>query len=185
LSSAQFLYLVTLAALAGTVVLVKGWTRGRNGRALTALRVNSLMARTQGVDTVRLSVVTVGVSAAMAGLGGALNALVLASTIPDTYSFVFSIALLTGAVIGGIRSWAGAVIGAAYVVYLPQITSDLVGSGDEAPWSQVIYAMTLLGGLYCAPMGLAARAGRMARLVGPRRPGDADRHSQGMQCNVA
>jgi branched-chain amino acid transport system permease protein len=150
------------AVLAGLAL----WCRGRTGRALTALRDHPLMARTQGVDTAKLSVLVVGVSGGIAGLGGALNALVLQGAIPDSYTFIFSLALLTGAVVGGIRSWAGAIIGAAYVVYVPQLVSDQVGTAASGQWSQVVYAVTLLLTLYFAPAGLAS-LGR--RLRPPRR----------------
>lgn len=164
LSSAQFVYLTTLATLAAVLALLTLWTRGRTARAMTALRDHPLMARTHGVHTARLSVLVVGIAAAIAGLGGALNALVLQAAIPDAYTFIFSLALLTGAVIGGIRSWAGAITGAAYVVYIPQLVSDHVGSNVAGQWSQVIYAITLLTTLYFAPTGLAGLPHRLATL---------------------
>jgi branched-chain amino acid transport system permease protein len=162
LSGAQFLYLVTLVVLASVLILLAAWCRGRTGRALVALRSHPLMARTQGVDTARLSVLAVGVSGAVAGLGGALNALVVQSAIPDAYPFTFSLALLTGAVVGGIRSWAGAVTGAVFVVYVPQLASDYLGSAVAGQWSQVIYAVTLLACLYFAPAGPAGLGRQLA-----------------------
>ncbi|HLL67353.1 MAG TPA: branched-chain amino acid ABC transporter permease [Micromonosporaceae bacterium] len=175
LSGAQFLYLVTLAVLGLLVVLLALWTRGRTGRALVALRSNPLMARTQGVHTARLAVLTVGISGAVAGIGGALNALVVQSAIPDAYPFTLSLALLTGAVVGGIRSWAGAILGAIYVVYVPQLVSDHVSSAIAGQWSQVIYAVTLLLTLYFAPTGLAGLGRRLrSRTQRPAASPDGD-----------
>lgn len=162
LSGAQFFYLVTLVVLAVVLGLLALLCRGRTGRALEALRLAPSMARTVGVDTKRLSVVVVGISGAVAGLGGALNALVLQSVVPDAYLFTFSLALLTGAVIGGIRSWAGALVGAVFVVYLPQLVSDTVGDTLAGHWTQVGYALVLLLTLYFAPQGLAGLGSRIA-----------------------
>jgi branched-chain amino acid transport system permease protein len=169
LSSAQFLYLVTFVALAVVLALLALLCRGRTGRALDALRLQPAMARTVGVDTRRLSVLVVGISGAVAALGGALNALVLQSVVPDAYAFTFSLALLTGAVIGGIRSWAGALLGAVFVVYVPQLVSDTVGDTLAGHWTQVGYALVLLLTLYFAPMGLAGLGSRIPTKIGERR----------------
>ena len=163
LSDAQFLYLVTLAAMLATLGAAAWWSRGRTGRALAALRADPVMARTQGVDTARLSVTAVALATTMAGLGGALNALVLQSAIPDAYPLVLSLALLTGAVVGGVRSWPGAVIGAAYVVYVPEIASQLASSTSGGQWAQIINAALLLTALYFAPNGLAGLGERLFR----------------------
>ncbi len=168
LSSSQFIYLVCLGCLGLTLAGLASWCRGRTGRALDALRSDPLMARTQGIHTGRLSLLVAGVSGSVAGLGGALNAVVVGSVTPDAYTVNLSLALLTGAVVGGIRSWAGALIGAAYIVYVQQLASDLLGSDVAGQWSHIVYAATLLGALYFAPDGLAGLGRRLALL---RRPG--------------
>jgi branched-chain amino acid transport system permease protein len=164
LSSAQFLYLVTLAVLAAVLAVLAAICRGRTGRALAALRDQPLMAATAGVPTARLSLLVFGASGAVAGLGGALNALAIQSVAPDSYLFTVSLALLTGAVVGGIRSWAGALIGAVFVVYLPQVVSDTVGDALSNHWIQVVYAVLLLLVLYFAPQGLAGLGNRLAAI---------------------
>ncbi|MGY4099724.1 branched-chain amino acid ABC transporter permease [Nocardia sp. R16R-3T] len=170
LSGAQFLYLVTLAVLAAVLVLLALVCRGRTGRALAALRDQPVMAATAGVPTARLSLLVFGASGAIAGLGGALNALAIQSVVADSYTFTVSLALLTGAVVGGIRSWAGALIGAVFVVYIPQIVSDSVGDSLSGNWTQVVYAVLLLIVLYSAPQGLAGLGTRLAafRIPGAR-----------------
>ena len=170
LSGAQFLYLVTLAVLAAVLVMLAAVCRGRTGRALAALRDQPLMAATTGVPTARLSLLVFGASGAVAGLGGALNALAIQSVVADSYSFTVSLALLTGAVVGGIRSWAGALIGAVFVVYVPQVVSDSVGDSLSSNWTQVVYAALLLLVLYLAPQGLAGLGTRLAaiRIPGAR-----------------
>ena len=168
LSGAQFFYLVTLVVLAAVLVLLALVCRGRTGRALAALRDQPLMAITAGVPTARLSLLVFGTSGAVAGLGGALNALAIQSVVPDSYSFTVSLALLTGAVVGGVRSWAGALIGAVFVVYVPQVVSDSVGDSLSSNWTQVVYAVLLLLVLYLAPQGLAGLGTRLAAIRIPR-----------------
>jgi len=81
---------------------------------------------------------------------------------------VFSLALLTAAVVGGIRSWAGAIAGAAFVVYIPQVASDVIGSTSGGQWAQVAYAATLLLTLYFAPNGLGGLGRSLLRRLGRR-----------------
>lgn len=167
-SDAQWAYLVDLVVLAVVLLALGGLTRGRVGRAMDALRTHRVMAAATGVPVARFAVFTAGISSAVAGLGGALNALTVASVTPDTYSVGFSLALLTGAVVGGLRSWAGALVGAAFVVYLPDLIAARVDPQSAGQWAQVGYAVVLLLTIYFAPEGLAGRLGRLGRWLRPR-----------------
>ncbi|WP_106400948.1 branched-chain amino acid ABC transporter permease [Actinocorallia populi] len=169
LADAQFAYLVVLAVCGVAVLGLRNLTRGRFGRSLEALRTSSLMAVSNGVETRRLTLTVFALSAGVAGLAGALNALALTLVTPDTFTLAFSLTLLAASVVGGTRSWAGAIVGGAFVTYLPQLMSDNMGGGSSGQWAQVAYAAVLLLVLYFAPRGVVTfvRAG-LARL-GARR----------------
>lgn len=79
-----------------------------------------------GVNADRLKLVVFVISSALAGLGGALYAFVLGLVVPESYPLVFSITLLVASVVGGSRSWWGAIVGAAVIVYLPTWFSEAV-----------------------------------------------------------
>ncbi|MGR7027613.1 branched-chain amino acid ABC transporter permease [Geodermatophilus sp. URMC 62] len=166
LTPEQFQFLVALLVLAVVLVLLRNLTTGPLGRAIEALRVNPLMARSEGVDVNRLTLTVFGISSAVAGLGGALGGLVLASTVPDSYSMFFSLTLLSACVVGGSRTWAGSLIGAAFIVYLPDLISQQIGATVAGQWSQLAYAAALLLVLFFLPSGVAGGAGRLlARLT--------------------
>jgi branched-chain amino acid transport system permease protein len=77
------------------------------------------------------------VSAACAGLGGALLAWVNSLAAPGAFPLTLSLSLLTAAVLGGMGSLAGAVYGAVIVTLLPNWAQDLA---QAAHLSQSIYA---------------------------------------------
>ena len=170
LTDEQFQFLLLVVVVTVVLVLLRNLTTGPFGRALEALRVNPLMARSEGVDVNRLTLTVFGISSAVAGLGGALGGLVLASTVPDSYSMFFSLTLLSACVVGGSRTWAGALVGAAFIVYLPDAISQQIGSTTGGQWSQLVYAAALLLTLFFLPSGVAGGVGRLfARLTGRSR----------------
>jgi branched-chain amino acid transport system permease protein len=154
LADAQFAYLVVLALCGVAALGLRNLTRGRFGRSMEALRASSLMAVSTGVNTRRLTLTVFTISAGVAGLAGALNAMILTLVSPDSFTLAFSLTLLAACVVGGTRSWAGAIVGGAFVTYLPQFMSDNMGGGRSGQWAQVTYAIALLLVLYFAPRGV-------------------------------
>lgn len=179
LSTAQYEFLVCLVVLAIVILLLRNLVTGRMGRALAAVRTSPLLAAANGVDVNRAKLIAFAASAAAAGIGGGLYALVLGLAVPDSYLITFSITLLTASVIGGSRTWAGAVIGAAIVVYLPTVAESFVGGQAAGNWSQLIYAAGLALCLIFAPTGIAGGAARLvSRLTTPRPSSTAPHHQE-------
>jgi len=167
----QWLYILDLAVL-GLVLLVMGnLLRSRYGRALSALRTSEPLALSVGVAVRRTKIVTFGISAALAGLGGGLYLLLIAFATADTFGFALSLGMIFAVVVGGVRSWTGSLLGAAFVVFVPDYTAPL---GDRGP--QLVYAVALLLTVYLFPTGLAG-IGQM--LVNRFRPAGRDRSGQG------
>ena len=92
----------------------------RLGRAMQAVRDNELAAGTCGIDTFRTKVVAFGLSAAVGGLGGGLFAGAFRYVSPDQFSFAESIVLLTMALLGGVQSPFGALLGTGLLIVLPE-----------------------------------------------------------------
>ncbi|WP_138757235.1 branched-chain amino acid ABC transporter permease [Modestobacter altitudinis] len=161
LTPEQFQFLLLVLVVTVVLVVLRNLSTGPLGRSIEALRVNPLMARSEGVDVNRLTLTVFGISSAVAGLGGALGGLVLASTVPDSYSMFFSLTLLSACVVGGSRTWAGALLGAAFIVYLPDLISQQIGSTTGGQWSQLVYAAALLLTLFFLPSGVAGGIGRL------------------------
>ena len=150
LSQDQWLYFFTLA---WTVLLfVAGWNllRGRVGRALVAIRDPPIAAQAMGVNTALYKSLTFGVSAFYTGVAGALGAIAVQFVAPDSFSIFLSITLVVGIVVGGLASISGALYGALFIQFIPNIADQI---SKAAPWA--IYGVFLIGFMYLMPSGVA------------------------------
>jgi len=135
----QWLYYVTWT-LAGLLFGVTSLAlRGRIGRALYAIRDNPIAAASFGVNPHSYKTLAFAWSAAYAGIAGALVAIATAFASPDTYGVALSLALVTGAVLGGLDTLWGALIGGFIVEFLPLYAQKL---NPAAP--SVIYGVALV-----------------------------------------
>ncbi len=111
------LCLVTLVLVTLCVWRLK---TGRLGRAMQAVRDNELAAGTCGIDVFSTKVIAFGLSAVVGGIGGGLFAGGFQYISPDQFSFSESIVLLTMALLGGVQSPFGALVGTGLLVILPE-----------------------------------------------------------------
>lgn len=91
------------------------------GRALRALHGSEVAARTVGVDVARLKLQAFVISAVYASVAGSLLALQNKFITPDVAGFMHSIEMVTMAVLGGVGSVLGAILGAGILTLLPQV----------------------------------------------------------------
>ena len=146
----QWLYLFTLAV--AVVMFVLGWNllRGRIGRAMVAIRDNHVAAEAMGVNNALIKSLAFGVSAMYTGIAGALGAIAVQFVAPDSFNFFLSITLLVGIVIGGLASIPGALYGALFIQFVPNIADEI---SKAAPWA--IFGLFLIGFVYLMPAGVA------------------------------
>jgi branched-chain amino acid transport system permease protein len=121
LTNNQWLYVLTWTI--GVVVFLIAWwlLDSRFGRSLRAIRDSEIAAVASGVNRAKYKVLAFGVSAAFAGVAGALFAINVAYVAPDTFPIQLSLYLLVGAVVGFFGSIWGAVLGALLIQFLPDI----------------------------------------------------------------
>ena len=157
LSQDQWLYYFTLAW--AILLFFAGWNllRGRVGRALVAIRDQPIAAQAMGVNTALYKSLTFGVSAFYTGVAGALGAIAVQFVAPDSFSIFLSITLVVGVVVGGLASISGALYGALFIQFIPNVADQL---SKAAPWA--IYGVFLIGFMYLMPSGVAG-AIRLAR----------------------
>ncbi len=150
LNSDRWLYFFTLAVT--VVMFVIGWNliRGRVGRALIAIRDQPIAAASMGIDTPLYKSLAFGVSAMFTGVAGALSAILVAFVAPDSFTVFLSITLLVGMVIGGVTSLPGALYGALFIQFIPNIADQI---SKAAPWA--IYGTMLILFMYTMPTGFA------------------------------
>jgi branched-chain amino acid transport system permease protein len=163
LNSDRWLYLFTLAVTIGVFLLGRNLVRGRIGRALIAIRDQPIAATAMGIDLPRIKTTTFGISAAFTGVAGALSATVVGFVSPDSFTVSLSIILLVGVVVGGLASIGGALFGAVFIQFVPNIADSVSKSAPAA-----VYGVLLILLMYLMPTGVA---GLMRRLRGGlRRP---------------
>ncbi len=150
LTQDQWLYFVSLVCLVALFVI--GWNllRGRIGRAMVAVRDQPIAAQAMGVNTAMVKSLTFGVSAMYTGIAGALGAIAIQFVAPDSFGIFLSITLVVGIVIGGLASISGAVYGALFIQFIPNIADQI---SKAAPWA--IYGIFLIVFMYVMPTGVA------------------------------
>jgi len=150
LNQDRWLYFFTLAV--ALVMFWLGWNllRGRVGRALVAIRDQHTAAEAMGVNTAIYKSLAFGVSAMYTGVAGALGAIAIQFVAPDSFDIFLSIVFLVGIVIGGLASIPGALYGALFIQFIPNIADDI---SKAAPWA--IFGLFLIGFVYLLPAGVA------------------------------
>ncbi len=159
LTQDRWLYFVVLVCLVALFVI--GWNllRGRIGRAMVAIRDQPIAAQAMGVNTAMVKSLTFGVSAMYTGVAGALGAIVIQFVAPDSFTVFLSITLIVGVVVGGLASIPGAIYGALFIQFIPNVADEI---SKAAPWA--IYGIFLLVFMYVMPTGVAG----FVRIVGGR-----------------
>ena len=116
--------------IAALAALISMWTirnvlNSSYGRAWKAGRGNEVAAELAGINTARSKVLAFTISAGIAGLAGALLAMTIGGPSPDAFPLAISFSLLTGAVLAGITTLGGVIIGAVVLVAIPEV-ADVV-----------------------------------------------------------
>lgn len=163
LSATHWLYALTWSI--GALLFAASWLllRGRFGRTLRAVRDSEVAAASIGVDTARYKRLAFGISAAYAGVAGSLLAISIAFVNPDTFPVSLSILLLTGAVVGGLGSIVGPLLGAFFVEFVPLYAQDI---SSEAP--TVVYGAILVLVMFVAPTGATGLVRRVGAFLSRR-----------------
>jgi branched-chain amino acid transport system permease protein len=134
-------------------------TRSGIGRSMRAVRDDEIAASLAGLRVGRTQTLAFTLSAAAAGLGGGLLAVVSGTVAPGAFPLQLSLTLLAGVVIGGLGSLVGAVWGAALLVFLPNWTNDIANSfslstnvSHNLPIA--VYGLVLIGAMLAWPSGI-------------------------------
>jgi branched-chain amino acid transport system permease protein len=114
-------YWLLLVLVVLWIIAIRLLDRSRIGRAWVAIREDELAAGAMGVPVVRMKLAAFVIGACTAGVGGVIYAEQVNFINPPTFSILQSILILSMVVIGGMGSIAGAILGAALVVLLPEV----------------------------------------------------------------
>ena len=135
---------VTVAAV-GVMLL-----HSKVGYRVVALRDAPKAAQSMGISPNRMRTYAFAISSGMAGLAGVGLTAVVSFISPSDFGLLWSFTAIVGAVVGGGRLVSGAIIGGAYVTFIPVIFSQFSGLADG------LFGITLVAFIVLAPGGLTA-----------------------------
>ncbi len=117
-------YILSVAFLVGGYALCRWLTSGRLGRLLVAIRDDEPRVRFSGYDPTGYKVFVFAISAALAGIAGALYTVQSGIITPKSMDVAFSIEMVIWVAVGGRATLMGAVIGAIIVNFAKTLLSE-------------------------------------------------------------
>lgn len=174
LASDTRLYYLFLALTAAAFLLVVRINRTRVGRSFLAIRDSETVAAAYGIRPVRVKLTGFAVAGAIAALAGTLLTYQLGGVGTQYAGVFFSITWLANAVVAGIASIAGPIIGAFFFGLYPEIAKESVQATSISFWPQIVSSALLILIMAVNPGGLAS----MSRFVRSRASAYEDRDEE-------
>ena len=155
-------YFVCLVIVVICTLLILNLLRSPTGRAFVAIRDSEISAQSMGIQLSHYKTLSFAISAALAGVAGALYAHKLQFISPEQFNILQSIDLLLMIVIGGLGSVHGVFLGAIFLITMPQVIAlgkdYLPATIGQAPGLQgLVYGVVLVAFVLFEPMGLYGR----------------------------
>jgi branched-chain amino acid transport system permease protein len=161
-SMTQNHFLYYLAWGIGLVGFLIAWLLVRSpvGRTFRAVRDSEVAATSAGINLAWTKTFAFAISGVYAGVAGALLATQNQIVNPLTFTFLLSIVLLVGTVVGGLGSLPGMVVGAFFVEYLPDLSTH-VSTAPGVP--DFVYGAAIIVVMILLPTGVGGLLKRVAR----------------------
>ena len=145
----------------GSITLLLSWiARSRWGLILRAIRGDEATCLAAGLPITTYKIVSLVISAAFAGLGGALYAHYQLQVSPQLFAVVTSITIITMVYVGGMGTIFGPVGGALLLTVMTE------GLRDFGEWRLMIYSLLLIFILFFLPNGIIAPIWQKMRQLG-------------------
>lgn len=151
-SSNQSYYYFILALVLITVAAMRRLIDSRTGRALIAIREDELAAKSMGIDVTAYKMLAFAVGAFFAGLAGSFYAHYTSFIDPHTFSFTESIAILAMAVLGGLGSINGSILGAVILTVVPELLRGI------AEYRLIVFGLIMMAVMLLRPQGIFGKA---------------------------
>lgn len=152
-TSIYIYYIVFVLALV-TIVAVSRLKDSRIGRALQALREDEIACEAMGIDRVGVKLMAFGLGTAWAGFAGVIFAAKTTFINPSSFTFFESAIILSIVVLGGMGSNLGVILGAAFLVLLPEYLRAF------SEYRMILFATAMVLMMVFRPTGLIPARGR-------------------------
>jgi len=150
-------YYLLLAVFLLSAWITRNLRTSLAGRSLMALRMSTVAAQCAGISRARHIIFAFAVSAFFTGVSGALYGSLIGRLSTETFSLSASLSFLTMAVIGGLGSEVGALLGALFLALAPEVLRELRDA------QMVAYGLVLVLCMQFLPNGLAGLAAQLSR----------------------
>lgn len=156
-SSVETLAMVAILCLI-TYLILRSIKKSRFGLRLQAIRDDALAAKVCGIDTFRLTMASLAISAFFAGIAGSLYAHYISFIDPSIFGAGDLVLVFSMVIVGGIASLEGSVLGCAILLLLPEplrfigFPSSLIG-----PAREMLFALLLILMLIYRPNGILGK----------------------------
>jgi len=159
--NSEMAFFILTAIVLGVVCLLSwGLTRSPFGRVLQLIRADERLALATGRSPSRFKLVTFVISAALGSVGGAIFAAYIGFVDPSSFTVMVSVMIICMVVIGGAGTVWGALVGAVFLVGMPEALRFV---GLPAPVAanlrQVLYGTLLMLLMVLRPQGFLGRYG--------------------------
>lgn len=149
-----YIYYIVLALALITIVAVTRLKDSRIGRALQALREDEIACEAMGIDRVGVKLMAFGLGTAWAGFAGVIFAAKTTFINPASFTFFESAIILSIVVLGGMGSNLGVILGAAFLVLLPEYLRAF------SEYRMILFAVAMVVMMVFRPQGLIPAKGR-------------------------
>lgn len=149
-----YIYYIVLVLALITIVAVSRLKDSRIGRALQALREDEVACEAMGIDRVGVKLMAFGLGTAWAGFAGVVFAAKTTFINPASFTFFESAIILSIVVLGGMGSNLGVILGAAFLVLLPEYMRAF------SEYRMILFAVAMVLMMVFRPQGLIPAKGK-------------------------
>ncbi len=157
-------YLTAFAFLLIMILVIRRLNHSRVGRYWAAIREDEVAAEAMGVPTLKYKLWAFAIGASTSGFAGVIYASRVGFISPESFQLIVSITILAMVVLGGLGSIAGALVGAAIIMMIPEILRSLPSEVQDARF--LIFGAILVAMMVFRPQGVIPSRRRAAELKG-------------------
>jgi len=150
-------YYLLLAVFLLSAWIARNLRTSLAGRSMMALRMSTIAAQCAGISRAKHIIFAFALSAFFTGVSGALYGSLIGRLSTETFSLSASLSFLTMAVIGGLGSEVGALLGALFLALAPEVLRELRDA------QMVAYGLVLVLCMQFLPNGLAGLGAQLSR----------------------
>jgi branched-chain amino acid transport system permease protein len=150
LRSPLHFYWLVLGILVATTLLLSWMARSHWGLILKAIRGDEATCQAAGLNITYYKIASLVISAAFAGMGGALYAHYQLQVSPQLFAVVTSVTIITMVYVGGMASIYGPIGGALLLTLMTELLRNF------GEWRLMVYSVVLILILFFLPQGLVA-----------------------------